>query len=209
MKPFLSVGILALGMLLTQCAKEPTDHLTREESRIYVTNYDTTVNFNQYKTFRIADSVANIDNNQLASKTRTELNAQMIDHVKAALIERGYVPVGPGDAPDLGVTISTITNTSSYLVDYSMYDRYYGGYWDPYQWGYPGYSYYFPSYGIYQSDETALSIDIIDVKNASQNGNRLEAVWSGLIRGSGIFSTTTIGSQLDALFQQSPYLKTN
>jgi hypothetical protein len=53
-----------------------------------------------------------------------------------------------------------------------------------------------------------LSVDIIDLKNAAQNGNKLEVIWSGLIRGSGIFSGATINSQIAALFAQSPYLKT-
>ena len=46
------------------CSKEPLNHLTAEETRIYVTNYDSVANFSAYKTYSIADSVAVIDNGQ-------------------------------------------------------------------------------------------------------------------------------------------------
>lgn len=208
MKRSLLVCVAALSIFLTQCTKDPINNLNTEESRIYVTNYDTTVTFSNYKTFKIADSVANIANNQLQSKTRDALDAQMIDAVRGALSERGFTNVATNQTADLGVTVSTITNTSTHLVDYSNYGGYYGGYWDPYYWG-PGdyYPYYFPSYyGLYQTNETVLSIDVIDLKNASQN-NKLDVIWSGLIRGTGIFSSATINSQIAALFNQSPYLK--
>jgi len=200
-----------LSLLLTQCTKDPIKNLTNEESRIYITNYDTTAVFSNYKTFKLADSVAYVQNNQLQGKSLSSGDAQMVSAVRDALTSRGFTPVSGSATPDLGVTVSVITNTSTQLVDYTNYGGYYGGYWDPYYWG-SGYfddPYYFPSYyGVQQTGETALSIDIIDLKNAAQNGNKLNVVWSGLIRGAGIFSSSTINNQIAALFAQSPYLKT-
>lgn len=210
MKRSLLLYVSALCIFFTNCTKEPLNQLSDAESRIYVTNYDTAVVFSNYKTFRIADSVANVENNRLSSRTSGTGEMQIIDAVSSALTQRGFTAVTSNSGADLGVTVSTITNTSTHLVDYSNYGGFYGGYWDPFLWGYPSYSYNFPSYyGIYQTDETALSIDIIDLKNASQNGNKLNVVWSGLIRGSGIFSSQSINSQIEALFSQSPYLTTN
>src|SRR5436190_1769356 len=83
---------------------------------------------------------------------------------------------------------SRIYNTSTGVFDYGSYwDPYYGAYWDPYYWGYGGYGYYFPSYyyGTYSITEGALSIDIFDLKDAKQT-NKISAIWSGLIRGSGV-----------------------
>jgi hypothetical protein len=207
MKRSLLMCVVALPFFLTNCTKEPVDNLTTEESRIYVTNYDTTAVFSDYKTFRLADSVAIIENNQLAGKSRSALAVQLIDAVQANLAGRNFTPVTGNGTADLGVTVSQITNTSTHLVDYGNYGGYYSGYWDPFYWGYSGYDYYFPNYGIYQTDETVLSIDVIDLKNAAQNGNKLNVVWSGLIRGSGIFNSATINNQIAALFAQSPYLK--
>src|SRR5215218_1186727 len=201
MKRSMLVCLSALSIFLVQCSKEPLDNLTQEESRIYVTNYDTAALFTNYKTFRIVDSVANIENNRLQNKTLGSLDAQIISAVRNALVQRGYTPVTDNGAADLGVTVSTITNTATHLVNYTDYGGYYGGYWDPYYWGYSDYSYYFPTYyGLYQTNETVLSIDIIDLKHAAQNGNKLEVIWSGLIRGTGIFSSATINNQISALF---------
>ncbi len=210
MKRRLLLCVSALSLFLVQCTKEPLDNLTQEESRIYVTNYDTTANFAAYKTFKIADSVANIENNRLQNKTLDATDAQLIAAVREALVQRGFTPVTGNAVPDLGVTVSTITNTATHLVNYTDYSGYYGGYWDPFYWGYSDYAYYFPTYyGIYETGETALSFDVIDLKNAVQNNNKLNVVWSGLIRGSGIFSGAAISNQVAALFAQSPYLQTN
>ena len=196
-----------LGFFLSSCTKDPLDNLTQEESRIYVTNYDTTVSFNNYKTFRIADSVAIIENNQLQGRERTAQDAQFIDATVNALQQKGYVRVNSGQVADLGVTVSAITNISTQVVSYRDYGNFYGGYWDPFYWDYPGYSYYVPTYyGIYETGETAITIDMVDLKNATNNSNQLKVIWSGLIRGSGIFSGN-ISNQVNALFNQSSYLK--
>jgi hypothetical protein len=207
MKRSVPVCIAVLSIFLTQCTKEPVNNLTAEESRIYVTNYDTAAVFSSYTTFRIADSVANIENNRLVSKTLDETDAQIINAVRSALTQRGYTAPENNSTVDLGVTISAITNTSTQLISYNDYGGYYGGYWDPFYWGYSDFDYFFPAYyGLYETGETALSIDIIDLKNAAQNGNKLNVIWSGVIRGSGIFSTATVSNQVAALFAQSPYL---
>lgn len=203
--------LLSLPLLMlvaVSCTKEPLDNLTEEESRIYVTNYDTTADFSEYATFRLADSVAIITNNQLQGRERTSVDAQLIDAVAATLQQRGFTRVSAGQNPDLGVTLSAITNTNTQLVSYPDYGGYYGGYWDPYYWGYPGSSYYFPTYyGVYESAETSLAVDIVDLKNRSENNNTLRVVWSGLVRGSGIFDGRNAQSQVNLLFAQSPYLK--
>ncbi len=206
MKKTWLVCLPVLGFFLSSCTKDPLENLTQEESRIYVTNYDTTVSFSNYKTFRIADSVAVIQNNQLQGRERTSVDAQFINAVVSVLQQRGYVRVNNGQSADLGVTISAITNTNTQLVSYRDYGNYYGGFWDPFYSDFPGYSYYAPTYyGVYETGETALAIDMVDLKNANNN-NQLNVVWSGLIRGSGIFSGN-ISSQVNALFNQSPYLK--
>jgi hypothetical protein len=199
-----------LCILFTYCTKDPVKNLSEEESRIYVTNYDTAVSFNNYKTFKLADSVVVIENNQLLGRERTSMDAQFIDAVANALQQRGYVRVANNQQADLAVTISAITNTSTQVVSYpDYYGGYYGDFWDPFYFGYPGYSYYAPTYyGIYETGETALTIDMVDLKNANDNNNQLRVIWSGLIRGSGIFSGRNISEQINALFNQSTYLVT-
>lgn len=209
MKKIWLACIPILCIFLSSCVKDPVKNLTQEESRIYVTNYDTTVTFSSYKTFKIADSVAIITNNQLQGRERTSIDAQFIDATVNALQQKGYVRVNNGQTADLAVTVSAITNTNTQLVSYTDYGGYYGSYWDPFFWDYPGYSYYVPTYyGVYETGETALAIDIVDLKNASNNNNQLRVIWSGLIRGSGIFSGRNINDQINSLFNQSTYLVT-
>jgi hypothetical protein len=122
--------------------------------------------------------------------------------------ERGFVRVSKDQEPDLGINVSRLYNTYTGVVSYPDY---YGGYYDfydPFYWGYGGSSYYFPTYyDFYQVTDAALSIDILDLKNAKIN-NRIVGIWNGLVRGSGIFRSTNTEAQINALFNQSPYLKT-
>jgi hypothetical protein len=206
-REFMSLIAFVITALLSSCVREPLNDLTEDESRIYITNYDTSVNYHNYSTFSIADSVAVIRNNQLQAHERSQTDAQFIAAVATVLEQRGYTRVNNNQNPDLGVTISRIINTATGVVSYTDYGGYYDTYWDPYYWGSPGYGYYFPTYyGVYQVNETALSIDILDLKNKVQN-NAIRAIWSGLIRGTGIFRNENVSTQVMALFDQSPYLR--
>lgn len=102
-----------------------------------------------------------------------------------------YVLVPKDQNPDLGINVSRIVNVYSGVFSYVDYSGYYYGYWDPYYWGYPGYGYYFPTfYGVYQVEEGAMSVDMLNLKDAAVS-RQIKAIWSGLIRGSGIFNATT------------------
>lgn len=193
---------------LSGCSKDPLRNMTEAESRIYITRRDETVNFATYKTFSIVDSVSVIDNSQFAGKQANTWDLQVIAAIRQAMESRGYTRVDRTQSPDLGINVSRLFATSTNIVSLPDYWGRYGGYYDPYYWGYGGYGYYFPpAYGIYQSTEAALSIDMLDLKNAVGSGT-IKGVWNGLIRGSGIFRSSNVDSQVQALFDQSPYLKT-
>jgi len=203
------LGLTGFILTFIGCTKDPISNLTTEESRIYITNHDSTVNFSNYKTYSITDSVVVIDNTS-SSHELNDVDQAYIDAVKKYMQQRGYVLADKNNNPDVGVDVSRIIKTTTGVIDNTDYWNYYGGYWDPYYWGYGGYDYYIPySYSVYQVTEGAMSVDILDLKNASQNNNKIKMIWTGLIRGSGIFDSTSADSQVKALFDQSPYLKTN
>jgi hypothetical protein len=205
-KNVLWVTILAFGAMFTGCSKDPVANLTEEESRIYITDHDSTVNFSAYKTFSISDSVAVINDGR-ASKEITATDQSFINAVKAEMQAKGYTMVNKGAQPDLGINVSRIYNTSTGIISYSNYYDAYGGFYDPYYWGYGGYGYYSPySYATYSIREGALSIDMLDLKDAS-SANRINVIWTGLIRGGDIFNSATAANQVKMLFDQSPYLK--
>jgi hypothetical protein len=190
------------------CTKEPLANLTEEESRIYITNYDASANFSGYRTFSISDSVAVINDGQ-STKQANAADLAFTNAVKQQMQARGYVLVDRSSNPDLAVNVSRIYNTSTGIIRYNDYYDYYGSAWDPYYYGYGGYGYYSPyNYATYSIREGALSVDILDLKNAATN-NRINVVFSGLIRGSGIFNSNTAASQVQLLFEPANYLKIN
>lgn len=199
-------SVAALG--IAACTKEPAKNLSAEESRIYITNGDSTVQFSSFHTFSIADSVAVIDNNKLSGRDRTNVDLAFIQAVREQMQLRGFTEVDKGQSPDLGINVSRIYNTYTGILTYPDYWGGYNNYYDPYYWGYGGSSYYFPPYyDYYQVTEGALSIDLLNLKQAAPT-NKIEGVWQGLIRGSGIF-TQPAAAQVKALFDQSVYLSSN
>jgi hypothetical protein len=200
-------ALFGISLFIAGCAKEPLDNLTPEESRIYITDHDSSVNFSDYKTYSISDSVAVIENGQSTMQLNTAGSAY-IDAVKKYMNAAGFVLVQKKQNPDLGINVNRIINTSTGVISYGDYWNDYSGYWDPYSWGYAGYGYYIPyAYSIYQIKEGAVSIDLLDLKNASSN-HKINVIWTGLIRGSGIYNENVADAQVKALFDQSPYLKT-
>lgn len=204
----LAATIMALTLLLGACHKDVVRNLNNDESRIYITDYDSTVNFTSYATFSISDSVAVIEGAQ-SSKQLNDAYAAYITAVKKYMGQMGYTQVDRNANPDLGVDVSHIINTSSGIISYPDYWGYYGSFYDPFYWGYGGYGYYVPyAYNVYTVREGALAIDLLDLKNAAST-NQIKLVWTGLIRGEDIFNPATADSQVQALFNQSSYLKTN
>jgi hypothetical protein len=199
-------AIAALSMIYAGCAKQPLDYVNSNESRIYITDHDSTVNFASYKTYSISDSVAVIKNGN-ATMELNSIDSAYLNSVNKYMSAAGYVLVAKNQSPDLGVNVSRIISTTTGVISYGDYWGDYGGYWDPYYWGYSGYGYYVPyAYSVYQIKEGAMSIDVLDLKDASAD-KTINVIWTGLIRGSGIFDTSVADAQVKALFDQSPYLK--
>jgi len=202
------LGLAGMSFVYTGCTKDPLNNLSTDESRIYITDHDSSVNFSNYKTFNISDSVAVIDNGSM-KKQLGAVDSAYINTVTKYMEQDGYTLVSKEQNPDVGVDVNRIISTSTGVISYGDYWGYYDSYWDPYYWGYPGYGYYIPyGYSVYQIKEGAISVDMLDLKNAAQD-KKINVIWTGLIRGSGIFDTTVADSQVKALFDQSPYLKTN
>jgi hypothetical protein len=210
MQMTMKVLMLALGIgSLASCTKEPLKNLTAEESRIYITDHDSSVNFSSFNTFSIVDTVSIIEDGQLSGRQLTAWDASILNAVAAEMTARGYTQVSRSENPDLGVNVSRIYNTYSGVMSYPDYWGGYGSYYDPFYWGYPGSSYYFPQrYSIYQITEGAASIDLLDLKTAGTT-KQIRGVWNGLIRGTGVLNVSNAPRQVKALFDQSPYLKAN
>ncbi len=197
---------LGICVIVTGCTKEPLKNLSIEESRIYITDYDSAADFTSYKTYNVSDSATVIDNG-VATKELTATDQAYIDAVNKYMQQRGYVQVTNLQNPDIGININRIYSTATGFIDNGYWNDY-GGYYDPYYWGYSGYDYYVPySYSVYQITEGAMSIDLLDLKNAAVKGT-IDLLWTGLIRGEAIFAPENADAQVKTLFDQSPYLET-
>ena len=202
--------MLASGVVLTfsSCKKDPLNNLSNDESRIYISNYDTTANFASYKTFSVTDSVDVIQDNQLYGRERNTFDSTVITTLSQLLTQRGYTLVSRESSPDLAVDVSRVYNTSTGVFSYADYWDYYDSFYDPYYWGYPGYGYYDPYVvGVYTIQSGGLEIDLLDLKNATANGNKIKTLWTGLARGEEVFKTANAAAEVQALFAQSTYLK--
>ncbi len=203
----LIAALLGVAAFFSSCSKEPLNNLTQAETQIYITDRDSTVNFASYKTYSISDSVSVIYDNH-SGKALTASDSAYIVSVKTLMQQRGYTLVSREQNPDIGIDVSRIYSTTG-VISYNDYSDYYGGYYDPYYWGYSNYGYYMPyAYEVYQVTEGALSVDMLDLKNAAAN-KKIDFIWTGLVRGEGIFNPDNAGAQVKALFDQSTYLKTN
>lgn len=204
----------AIALMFTACQKDALKNLTASESRIYITNRDSMVNFSTFKTFSIADSVGIIEDNQGRGLSLDAFDAGVIGKIRQSMQDRGFTEIDRNSSPDLGITVSRIYSNSLGVVSYPDYWGSYGGFYDPYYWGYDGYSYYDPTYygpdyyATYQITQGALSVDMLNLKDA-KNDNTIRPVWSALARGSSVFSPNTVDIQVNAFFEQSPYLVTN
>jgi hypothetical protein len=204
---YLTCAALGLVVALSSCSKDPLKDMTDEESRIYITNRADSTDFTSYKTFSVTDSVAVATSDGGQMRALTDYDKKLIADVAAQLTARGYTQVSVEAKPDLAVNLTRIDNSYTSIVYDAGYWDDFGGYYDPYYWGYPGYGYYWPSYYAVYQRERLTSIDLIDLRNPKNN--KLEAVWNAMFRGSGVWDVNNVDSMTTAVFAQSAYLKAN
>ncbi|RYY21835.1 MAG: DUF4136 domain-containing protein [Chitinophagaceae bacterium] len=204
-----AAGLILFMLALVGCSKDPLRDMTEEESRIYITNRDSSVNFSSFNTFSISDSVTVISNNRLEGKEISNTDQLFVNAVRKQMTDRGFREVPRNANPELGINVSRIYNSSTGVISYPDYWGGYNDFYDPFYWGYPGYGYNFPrSYGVYEITEGALSVDILDIKDANES-KTINGIWNGLVRGTGVFQSYNAETNIKALFDQSTYIRSN
>jgi hypothetical protein len=199
MKAKISYLLLGLGLLFTlSCTKYPPSSERLLEDLAVLTQYDTKVKFNDYKTYSIAPAILKITDKDTINMTGTTAQA-VLDQIKKDMDSRGFVQVAQAATPDFGIQVFYYQNTTVYA--------YYGGYW-----GYDYWGYYYPYYPVYYSSYTtgALTIDLVDLKYPNTANHKLYARWNGFIRGllTGSHTQAEITNSVHQAFVQTPELKT-
>lgn len=199
MKTKILAFILGMGLLVTtSCSKYPPSSERLLEDLANITQYDTKVDFNKYKTFVIAPSITKItakDTTQLTDQQAMSVLAQ----IEKNMISRGFVKAAAPVNPDFGIQVIYFQNTTVYA--------YY-----PNWWGYPYYPYY-PYYPVYYSSYTTglANIELLDLKVMDPPPNqKIYLRWNAYIRGllTGTHTSADILNAVDQAFVQTPQLKT-
>jgi hypothetical protein len=220
--------IAVSGLFLASCYRAPEDNVNYEDLDMIQTYFNasrlsgTASYANTYSTFAVADSfqfVTNDDDVSIedvnAPQYRIPLRQKVIDN----MVSYGYMPVNPGDTPDVYIALNVSYLTVSGVSYYPIYGGGYG-------WGYPyygyGYGWYYPTYSYvpsyYSYDQGSLLIDWMDLKNANiipDNDTvfyQVSVEWNlsinGLVRTSSENDRVSrLSAAIDQGFKQSPYLK--
>ncbi|WP_461096166.1 DUF4136 domain-containing protein [Spirosoma luteolum] len=210
------LGVATMLLLcsgLTACRDKAINDLSPQDSQVYITNYDRSVNFNQYKTFSLPDSVL-IESNDGYRPALGTIEGRFVSNVANALTSRGFTRVAKGQPADLGVAVIRVSNLYT-GVGVNPYSSYYSNYW--YGGGFGGYGYYpaYPTYYTYQVTDQYWEIQIVDLKNAPTTGStgtdkpQYNVVYDATIRGADITDSPSVDAATTAIFNQSPYLRPN
>jgi hypothetical protein len=194
--------ILGMSLLLTlSCTKYPPSSERLLEDLAVLTQYDTKINFNNYKTYSLASNVIKVTDESKEPMTGETAFAALAQ-IDKNMQSRGFVKVADNAKPDLGIQVFYFQNTTVYT--------YYYDYWGWYGYYYPYYPYSPPVY--YASYTTGMAnIEMIDLKNPDTVNQLTPIRWNGFIRGllTGSHTTAEITSSVDQAFIQTPQLKTS
>ncbi|MBD2700734.1 DUF4136 domain-containing protein [Spirosoma sp. BT702] len=200
--------LLTVGGALTACRDNAISDLSPADSPVYITNYDRSINFGQYKTFSLPDSVIIESNNSYAT-AKNSISDRFVSNVANALTSRGFQRVDRGQKADLGVAVILVNN--QYTGVASNPYSYYSNYWGYGGLGGYGYSPYSPSYYTYEVTDRYWEIQIVDLKNSPTTSagqqQQLSVVYDATIRGADIIDTQSVDAATSAIFSQSPYLQ--
>jgi hypothetical protein len=201
MKTKITLFILGLGLIFTLgCTKYPPDSERVTEDLAVVTQYDTKVDFNNYKTFVMPTQVVKITSKDTIFISNSSTTA-VFDQIVKNMVARGFIQVSPPLSADLAVDVIYYENT--YVYSY---------YYDP--WGYyPNWGYYYPYYPVYYDTYSAGvgNIELVDLKYTNPANQQLYLRWNAYIRGllTGSHTDSEILGTVDQAFTQTPQLKTS
>ncbi len=201
----------AAVLLLAACHKEPYPQDGDNEYLVY-TSPGKDVNFKNYKTFDIADSLLIIGEKDKPVYSQTQSALALIQAYRINMEKAGFIYTPSNPDADLGVQLTYVIKTERYVKYYD--DPYwwldYPGYWPSGYWGnWTGY--YYPRPVVYTYTTNALLADIVNLTGEQDEGKPLEVLWTAYIGGPASsslqYDIQRLTSAVDQAFVQSPYLK--
>jgi hypothetical protein len=214
MKRWLFFGGVML-LFLASCMRTPED-ADLVNHMVVQTEYDTSRIksgdniFNTYSTFYLRlDTMGYVFNNPNADTILIDpiksgtyyFVSPVVDEIASKIESAGFARVEENNDPDFAVKVVVLENFSYFQsISYPFYSGYYG---------YNGY--YYPVVSTYYSNSATLLIEIVDIKNFNENGEKYVVVWRAYI-GDLLVTLDLTGRTVDAVdraFNQSPYISIN
>lgn len=198
---------------VASCQKEPYPQDMDNEYLVY-TAPSKNVDFTQFRTFDIADSVLVIGHSDKPYYSKSNNALALVQQYRINMEKRGYIYTPSNPAAQLGVQLTYVEKTERFVRYYS--DPYwwldYPGYWPSNYWGnWTGWYYPYPVSYTYTTN--ALITDIVDLTpvTAADGSKPLTIVWSAYIGGPASASISNdvkrMQQSIDQAFAQSQYLK--
>ena len=202
-----------LALLAVACHKEPYPQDADSEYLVY-TQPAKDVNFADFQTFDIADSLLVIGQSDKPQYSQSNNALALIQAYRINMEKAGYIYTPSNPNADLGIQLTYIIKTERFV-------QYYNG--NPYWWlDYPGYwpsgywgnmnGWYYPYPVTYTYTTNAFIAEMVDLKDA-EAGSPLTIIWTCYIGGPAGYSVqddvNRMKNSVDQAFVQSPYLTRN
>ena len=211
---FQPTSILIFSMLilliLSKCRK-PISIQQLTSGFTVITHTDITVQFSNYSTYYISDTVVNLSGTASDTIITGSAASPFVEAVKQNMNARGFSFVPHTPTPDLGIATCVLRDIRSSVAFYPGWWDSISGYWDPLYWlSNNSFPYYYGWSTTYNYQNASLIVNLIDLKNARVD-KRLAVIWH--VTGFSAFSSdsaTNLQSSINAInqaFAQSPYLK--
>ena len=202
--------LISFPLILISCYSDYG--LDVKDFDVVITFRDNEVNFQQYRTYAMPDSVVRMIDSSSTTEPNTTFDQTILNEIKTQMTAAGYTRIEPdtNNLPDV-IVLAGVTSSDYYAAG--------GGYWWGWWGWYPGWGYYpgygggwYPSYGyVYSYTTGTLLISMIDPDRSDVNSKTIGVVWSGALNGviTGSESDTRVRiiDGIDKMFQQSSYLR--
>ncbi|UTW66908.1 DUF4136 domain-containing protein [bacterium SCSIO 12643] len=196
------MSFLFIAGVIASCY--PEKDRTIEDFDLVGTRFADNVNFDDYKTYHLYDSVVIVyDTTEEKPDYPKEEADIIISGIRQNMMNYGWVEVAQGDTPDVYLEAAVWTNK---IVGASYYPGwgYPGWGWNPW-WGYPGWG---VSYYSYTTGTVLMSM--MDVKNYDYSDKPAQVIWTGglngLVSSSNNNNLSRIEYSVNQAFTQSAYL---
>jgi hypothetical protein len=196
------LSILIIGSIFLLQACFPFGPEDLEDFDIVGTFYDENVNFSNFKTYAMPDTIVKITGAGVSS-SKGQYDDLILDQIEANMGAVGYTRVQNPDQADMLLTVAVVND------EYNMNNSYdYGDYYgDPYDYGSGG---YYDTGSDYQVSTGTVLMNLANHKDGDTT--RESSMWVGILNGILEQSFTNTNRRLIELinqaFVQSPYLGT-